>query len=124
MNQPLKLYTIWVLRVLCLLVTVAMTTAVLWVTGLEMIHPTDGSFFFTPWMVATTLDVYAGAALFYVWIFYRSPDWYSRVLWLLGLFFLGNIASGIYGLWRLSQLPPNPTVADLLLRPAPLEKEA
>jgi hypothetical protein len=72
----------------------------------------------TPWLVATLLDAYFGFLWFWLWIAYKETRWAPRLLWLVLVLGLGNIAMGAYMLIRIAQLPKGATFEDLLLRRA------
>jgi predicted permease len=71
-----------------------------------------------PWFIATMFDTYFGFLTFYVWLAYRETAWLARVLWLLAILLLGNIAMSGYIAWVVWRLPSDAALARLLLRPA------
>jgi hypothetical protein len=71
-----------------------------------------------PWFVATLFDAYFGFLWFWLWTAYRSRSWLVRAVWLVLILSGGNMAMAAYVLIALWRLPAEPTVADLLLRPA------
>jgi hypothetical protein len=73
---------------------------------------------FTPWLVATLFDAYFGFLWFWLWIAYKETAWTMRLVWLVLVLCLGNIAMGAYMLIKIAQLPKNATFEDLLLRKA------
>jgi len=66
------------------------------------------------WTIATMFDAYYGFVTFYVWVFYKEARWLPRVLWLIAILLLGNMAMSAYVLWQLRKLPPNEPMATLL----------
>ncbi len=66
------------------------------------------------WTIATMLDAYFGFITFYVWVLYKERRWLPRVLWLIGILVLGNMAMSAYVLWQLRKLPPNEPMSTLL----------
>lgn len=70
-----------------------------------------------PWFRATLADAYCGFLAFYAWVFYREPSWPARVLWLLAILALGNIATSVYVLIKLFRLRAGAGAEQLLLRP-------
>jgi hypothetical protein len=70
----------------------------------------------TPWLVATLFDAYLGFLWFWLWIAYKETTWAMRLVWLVLVLGLGNIAMGAYMLIKIAQLPKNATFEDLLLR--------
>jgi len=69
-----------------------------------------------PWFRATLADAYFGFLAVYVWIAYKEVTWGRRLVWLVLLATLGNIAIAVYILIQLSRLEPGATMKDLLLR--------
>ncbi|WP_370304760.1 DUF1475 family protein [Sinimarinibacterium flocculans] len=95
-----------------------------WATGHVSIVPAiqdliaNPSAGYTPWLVATLFDAYFGFIWFWLWIAYKETRWSMRLLWLVLVLGLGNIAMGAYMLIRIARLPRGATVEDLLLRRA------
>lgn len=69
-----------------------------------------------PWFVATLLDAYFGFLWFWAWVAYKEQSWFSRIIWLVLILTLGNIAMATYILIQLLRLPADAKVEDLLLR--------
>lgn len=56
-----------------------------------------------PWFLATLCDAYCGFLLFFVWVAFKERTATRRVVWLVLIMSLGNIAMSIYvlrELWR------------------------
>ena len=53
---------------------------------------------------------------FYAWVGYKETSAVARVLWLLGILLLGNIAMAAYMLNQLFRLPADAKIEALLLR--------
>jgi hypothetical protein len=68
-----------------------------------------------PWFIATLTDAYLGFLTFYLWVWHRSPCWKSRLVWLVLILGLGNMAMALYALLILWRLPANANLADVLL---------
>jgi hypothetical protein len=104
------------LKVFFIVVLVSM----LWVTSWASIEcalwKTPRAVVTHPWFIATLFDTYWGFLTFYCWVFYKETSWLSRVVWLVAILLLGNIAMAVYGLIKLFRLPPSATMEDLLLR--------
>jgi len=49
----------------------------------------------TPSGIVTLVDLYLGFVFIALWIIFREKG-FPRVIWLLGLFFLGNLTTAIY----------------------------
>jgi Protein of unknown function (DUF1475) len=69
-----------------------------------------------PWFIATLVDAYWGFITFYCWVVYKEASWLARILWLLGILVLGNIAMAGYVLVQLLRVPATAAAADVLLR--------
>ena len=74
------------------------------------------SFSGNPWAVATLYDAYFGFVTFWVWVAYKESTLWSRLLWLVLIFGLGNIAMSLYVLIQLFRLKPDQPVEALLQR--------
>ena len=69
-----------------------------------------------PWFIATLFDAYFGFLTFFCWVAYKERSWVARILWLVAILLLGNIAMASYVLIHLWRLPSNASIRDLLLR--------
>lgn len=69
-----------------------------------------------PWFIATLVDTYLAFFTYWLWVAYKERSLAARLLWLLLIFGLGNIAMAAYALIQLWKLPPDAGVEDLLLR--------
>ena len=69
-----------------------------------------------PWAVATLYDAYFGFFTFWCWVAYKEHFWAPRILWLIAIFALGNIAMSFYVLIQLFRLKPGQPVDALLRR--------
>ncbi len=105
---PLRLAAAFVLVAMLAVTTWASLEVALWKTPREVLTH--------PWFIATLFDTYFAFLTFYVWLAYKEPSNLARVLWLLAILLLGNIAMAIYLLRELFRLPANATMEDLLLR--------
>ena len=76
------------------------------------------SFAGNPWAVATLYDAYFGFITFWVWVAYKESTLWSRVLWLILILALGNIAMSLYVLIQLFRLKPDQPAEALLFREA------
>jgi len=74
------------------------------------------SFAGNPWAVATLYDAYFGFLTFWIWVAYKETTLWSRLLWLVLIMTLGNIAMSLYVLIQLFRLKPDQPVEALLLR--------
>jgi Protein of unknown function (DUF1475) len=69
-----------------------------------------------PWFIATMFDTYFGFLTFFCWVAYKEVSNVSRIIWLIAILALGNIAMSIYMLIQLFRLPANAEIESLLLR--------
>lgn len=74
------------------------------------------SFAANPWAVATLYDAYFGFLTFFVWVAYKERTHLSRLLWLVLILALGNIATSLYVLIQLFRLKPDQPAEALLWR--------
>lgn len=69
-----------------------------------------------PWVIATLFDAYYGFITFYLWVCYKENSMIARLLWLIGIMLLGNIAMAIYMLIELFKLDKDSTLTDLVIK--------
>jgi hypothetical protein len=69
-----------------------------------------------PWAVATLYDAYFGFITFWVWVAYKEDALWPRLLWLVLILGLGNIAMSLYVLIQLFRLKPEQSVEALFRR--------
>ncbi len=97
-------------------VLIAMLAVTGWASSEVALWKTPRAVATHPWFIATLFDTYFAFLTFYVWLAYKETANLARVLWLLAILLLGNIAMAIYLLRELFRLPANATMEDLLLR--------
>jgi hypothetical protein len=66
------------------------------------------------WTIATLMDAYFGFLTFYVWVFYKEMRWLPRLLWLVAIMLLGNMAMSSYVLVQLARLRRNDAASSIL----------
>lgn len=71
-----------------------------------------------PWAVATLYDAYCGFLTFYIWVAYKEPAGWAKLLWFVLIMGLGNIAMASYMLKELFKLKPTEPVWNVLQRRA------
>lgn len=71
-----------------------------------------------PWFVATLFDTYFAFLAFFFWVCHRERSALPRVVWLVLIFALGNIAMAVYALIQLAWLKPDEDASALFARPA------
>ncbi len=96
---------IWFLRFLFAGVIAAM----LWVTTWASLHQALGDFvrgpvIRDPWVIATLFDAYWAFITFYVWVAWKESSLAARLLWLLSILALGNLAMAAYMLRELFRI--------------------
>jgi predicted permease len=104
------------LRLAAGFVLVAMLAVTTWASLQVPLWETPRAVATHPWFIATLFDTYFAFLTFYVWLAYKETSNLARVLWLVAILLLGNIAMAIYLLRELFRLPANATMEDLLLR--------
>ncbi len=104
------------LRFAAAFVLIAMLAVTTWASLQVPLWETPRAVATHPWFIATLFDTYFAFLTFYVWLAYKETSNLARVLWLLAILLLGNIAMAIYLLRELFRLPVNATMEDLLLR--------
>ncbi|MGH8231852.1 MAG: DUF1475 family protein [Steroidobacteraceae bacterium] len=97
-------------------VLIAMLCVTGWASALVPLWQTPRSLLGHPWFIATLFDCYFGFLTFYLWVAYRERAWSARLLWLIAIVLLGNIAMAGYMLRLLWRLPPDASMERLLLR--------
>lgn len=104
------------LRVLFLLILVSMLAVTGWAASQVVLWETPRAVATHPWFIATLADAYWGFITFYCWVFYKETTWPKRVLWLLLILLLGNIAMAIYVLIQLFRVRANSPLSSVLIR--------
>lgn len=104
------------LRLAAGFVLVAMLAVTAWASLQVALWKTPREVFLHPWFIATLFDTYFAFLTFYVWLAYKESSALARVLWLLAILLLGNLAMAAYLLRELFRLPASATMEDLLLR--------
>lgn len=106
---------IWTLRVFFIIVLVSM----LWVTGWASLScalwNTPREVATHPWFIATLFDAYWGFLTFFCWVCWKETSWLKRIVWLVLILLLGNIAMSAYVLNKLFRLERGSDVRKLLV---------
>jgi hypothetical protein len=108
------------LRILFSVVLVSMTTGAIWAGA----HQSLGEFahsvtFREPWVMVTLLDAYWAFIAFYVWVAWKEGSLAARVLWLVAIILLGNIAMAAYLLVQLFSVPAQGALDPVFTRRQP-----
>lgn len=110
------------LAVFAVIVFAALVGVSVWATGHQSVmaaindlvaNPAVGN---NPWFVATLFDAYFGFLWFWLWVAYKQTTWLGRLLWLVLILLLGNMAMAAFVLIQLWQLPKGAGFEQLLLR--------
>ena len=110
------------LGLLALAALAALIGVSIWATGHISISPVIDELLTypgvgnNPWFIATLFDTYFAFLWFWAWVAYKEPSWLSRVVWLVLILGLGNMAMATYVLIQLVRLPADAKIEDLLLR--------
>ncbi len=67
-----------------------------------------------PWAIATLFDAYCGFVTFFVWVAYRERGAGAKILWLVLILLLGNIAMSSYVLLQLFRMKAGEPLSSLL----------
>ena len=104
------------LKVLFSVIFLWMTVLVIRTSMAVSLWSAWNSFAGNPWAVATLYDAYFGFLTFWLWVAYKETTLWSRLLWLVLIMCLGNIAMSLYVLIQLFRLKPGQPAEALLRR--------
>ena len=107
---------IWFLRIAFSVVLIAMLCVTTWASSVVALWETPRAVATHPWFIATLFDTYFAFLTFYCWVAYKETSNIARIVWLLAILLLGNIAMAAYMLWKLARLPVDAKIEALLLR--------
>lgn len=109
------------LRIFFLIVLGAMLAVTSWAASQCPLFAVPREVATHPWFIATLFDAYWGFLTFYVWVFFQQTAWHARLVWLIAILLLGNIAMSLYCLAALFRFPLTTPLADVLTarRPGP-----
>ena len=108
---------IWFLRIAFAGVLITMLCVTGWASHIMPCWQTPQSLVTHPWFIATLFDTYFGFLTFWLWLAWRERGWLSRLLWLIAILALGNIAMSSYMLWIVWRLPAGASMRQVVLRP-------
>lgn len=109
------------LKLIFALVFATILTATSWASAQLPVWKTPQSLVLHPWFIATLVDTYLAFFTFWLWVAYKETSNLRRLVWLLLIFALGNMAMAGYVLIQLFRLPKDARVEDLLLRRPAIE---
>jgi Protein of unknown function (DUF1475) len=104
------------LRVLFIVVLASMLGVTSWASLRGAVWSIPHDVLSHPWFIATLCDTYWAFLTFYVWVAYKETSWSARVLWLVAILALGNIAMATYCLIQLFRVKTNAKFESVLLR--------
>ncbi|MDB6140833.1 MAG: hypothetical protein JWO94_3905 [Verrucomicrobiaceae bacterium] len=104
------------LRLLFSLVLASMLWVTSWASMQCALWETPRAVVTHPWFIATMFDTYWGFITFYCWLAYKERSWVAKILWLIAVLVLGNIAMSIYLLIQLFRVPAAARIEEVLLR--------
>lgn len=104
------------LKLIFALILIAIVAATTWATSILPFYDTPPQVLGHPWFIATLVDTYLAFFTYWLWVAYKERTVLARVIWLLLIFALGNIAMAAYALITLFRLPDGAPVEDFLLR--------
>jgi hypothetical protein len=108
---------IWFLRIAFSVVVISMLVVTGWASAQGALWNMPRAVATHPWFIATLFDCYFGFLTFYVWLAYRETGWLPRIIWLVAILLLGNLAMASYVLSIVWRLPANAPIEAVLLRP-------
>lgn len=104
------------LRILFTIILLSMLAVTFWASTEVPLWKIPREVAAHPWFIACLFDAYFGFITFYCWVCYKETTTLARILWLIAILLLGNIAMAIYMLIITFKLPAQATATDLLLR--------
>jgi len=81
-----------------------------------LLSPNEFSWQTSPWACATLFDAYFGFVTFFVWVCFKERAGSAKLLWLILILSLGNIAMSGYVLLQLFQLRDDEPASAILTR--------
>lgn len=106
------------LRIAFTVVLVSMLAVTTWASNIVALWKTPADVIGHPWFIATLFDTYFAFITFWLWVAYKERSWVARIVWLISILLLGNIAMAAYMLIQLFRLPTDAKLERLLLRPS------
>ena len=100
-------------------VLVAMLCVTSWASSMVALWETPRAVATHPWFIATLFDTYFAFLTFWLWLAWRERCWLPRIIWLIAILLLGNIAMAAYMLIQLFRLPTTAPLEQLLTRRSP-----
>lgn len=88
-------------------VLIAMLAVTTWASLQENIIVGGAKLFNQPWGVATLFDTYFAFLTFFIWVLYKEKSNVMKLIWLILILTLGNIAMAFYVLIQIYKSPNN-----------------
>lgn len=107
---------VWFLRFFFIVVLIAMLGVTTWASSVVALWDTPRAVATHPWFIATLFDTYFAFLTFYCWVAYKETSSVARVVWLIAILLLGNIAMAVYLLRVLFGVPKDADMKTILLR--------
>ncbi len=107
------------LKLIFALILLTIIGATSWASAQLPLWKTPQAIVTHPWFIATLVDTYLAFFTYWLWVAYKETSNVARVVWLVLIFMLGNMAMAGYMLIQLFRLPPGAEIEDLLLRRTP-----
>ncbi len=92
------------LRALFVLIIVSMLAVTTWASLHTPLFAIPRAVWTHPWFIATLFDAYWAFITFYVWVAWKESSLAARLLWLLSILALGNLAMAAYMLRELFRI--------------------
>ena len=115
MSQSLAQLKVWHLRIFFIIVLITMLSVTTWASLNENMFQIPLVTQKDPWFAATLFDAYCGFLTFYCWVFCREKKWIGRLMWLVLILLLGNIAMASYALIVLFKADSDAPMLEALL---------
>ncbi len=110
---------IWFLRILFLVVLASMLAVTGWASTRCALFSIPREVFTHPWFIATLADAYWGFITFFAWAAWKEQRIAARILWLIAVLTLGNIAMAAYFLRELFSVKSSDAPALIFTRRNP-----
>ncbi len=104
------------LKLIFTLILLTILAATSWASSQMAFWKTPEAIVTHPWFIATLVDTYLAFFTYWLWVAYKERSNLVRIVWLLLIFGLGNIAMAAYALIQLWKLPRGAGVEGFLLR--------
>ena len=95
-----------IVKTIAYLSTLIMGVIIVWANFQSNFFENAGIVASTPWGIVTLVDLYIGFLFIGLWIIFREKG-ISRIIWLVGLFFLGNLTTALYIIYCIKEADGN-----------------